>query len=549
MIEDNEKCENKIEESEDFEKIRKLADSLSEISEAEVSKGSDDLDIFSEEELSDKKEGVEEAGLSEMEQEGISESDISYKNESVSEALEETKDYPSVEKLRGNGAGLMVGASLAVFAGICAVGAFAARPVYSESEKRTLAKKPEFTMMGAMNGSYFKEVDKWFSDTFPFKEDLLGVESKLESLYGAGGESYYSNNSDVVEDTVPETAETLAPIVDLETIAEEPEETEDVYQSLVETNADGTLKVDTEPKEKVEVTGEQAGNIYVSGNKAYEIFYYNQGGSVKYASVLNTVKAMLPDTDIYDILVPNSFGVELDPSLQEELGSGNMQDAFNYIFSMMDPGIHRISAFDTLYAHRDEYIFFGTDHHWTGLGAYYTYREFCREKGITPHELTDFQHVGYDGFYGTFYFATNRNESLKANPDHIDAWIPNGTNEITVVDENGQSFKANVINDVTESNAGRKYNCFIKGDNPITTIRNPEIKDGSSCVVIKESYGNAFVPFLVDHYENVYVVDYRYYKDNLTQFISDNKIKDVIFVNNVQAITEKVSNEILSIFS
>ena len=60
---------------------------------------------------------------------------------------------------------------------------------------------------------------------------------------------------------------------------------------------------------------------------------------------------------------------------------------------------------------------------------------------------------------------------------------------------------------------------------------------------------NAFVPFLVDHYQNVYVVDYRYYRDNLTQFIIDNRVQDLIFVNNVQAITEKVSNEILSVFS
>ncbi|ETP71586.1 hypothetical protein UYO_2474 [Lachnospiraceae bacterium JC7] len=549
MIEENEKNENRIEESEDFEIIRKLADSLAGTGVKNESQDSCDEDASSGKNADDKQGESEETGDTQAETGSVQKMDTSDTEEKDIRVQEEIKTDSSEEKIRSGGAGFMAGASLAVFAGIFAVGAFAARPVYSESEKRSLAQKPEFSVIGAMNGNYFREVDKWFSDTFPFKEELLSMESKLESFYGAGGESYYSNNSDVVEDTVPEAAETLAPIVELETMAEEPEETVDRYQSLVETNADGTLKVDTEPKEKVEVTGEQAGNIYVSDSKAYEIFYYNQGGSVKYASVLNTVKALLPEANVYDILVPNSFGVELDPSLQEELGSGNMQDVFNYIFSMMDPNIHRISAFDTLYAHRDEYVFFNTDHHWTGLGAYYVYREFCQEKGITPHELSDFQYADYSGFYGTFYFATNRNESLKANPDHVEAWIPMGTNEIVVTDENGNTFNANVINDVSEVNAGRKYNCFIKGDNPFTAIKNPQINDGSSCVIIKESYGNAFVPFLVDHYESVYVIDYRYYKDNLSQFILDNKIKDIIFVNNVQAITERVSNEILSIFS
>ena len=466
-------------------------------------------------------------------------------------------DAPSADgskeySFKSKGAGFILLVSATAFLGIFLVGAFGTRPAYSESEKRALTELPEFNFTGMMNGNYFSGIEKWFSDTFPFKERILGMESRLEAAYGVGGEAYYGNKKDFVEDTIPETAESLAPVVELipkEETEETPEETIDKYHTLVETNEDGTLKVDTEPRETVEITGEQAGNIYVNNNRAYEIFYYNQGGSVKYASVINTIKAMLPECNVYDILVPNSFGVELDQSLQEELGSGNMADAFNYIFSLMDPSVHRISVFDTMSLHKDEYIYFGTDHHWTGLGAYYAYGDFCKEKGITPHELSEYQHVDYPGFYGTFYFATNRNEALKANPDHVEAWIPMGTNDAIIVDENGTEYKSKVINDVSEANAGRKYNCFLNGDNAFTMISNPNITDGSSCVVIKESYGNAFAPFLVDHYQNVYVVDYRYYKDNLRQFILDNKVQDIIFVNNVQAITERVSDEILSVFS
>ncbi len=446
------------------------------------------------------------------------------------------------------GARFMTGVSMGVFTGLFAIGVFSTRPEYSESEKRTLATQPDFRPVAVMNGEYFTDLNKWFSDTFPYRELLLGMESKLEYFYGAGGEAYYGNKIDIVEDTIPETAESLAPIIVTDETGDE-QETSNQYENLVETNADGSLKVDNAPKQTVEITGEQAGNIYVNNNKGYEIFYYNQGGSVKYASVINTVQAKFPDVNVYDILVPNSFGVELDPSLQEELGSGNMPDAFNYIFSLMDPTIHRISVFDTMVEHKDEYIYFNTDHHWTGLGAYYAYRDFCKEKGLTPHELSDYEYVDFSGFYGTFYFATNRSEDLKVNPDHVEAWIPIGTNETIITDEEGKQISAHVINDMTEANAGRKYNCFLNGDNPFTEIHNPNVTDGSSCVVVKESYGNAFVPYLVDHYSDIYVVDYRYYKDNLGHLISDKGIQDVIFINNVQAITEKVSGEILSIFS
>lgn len=104
----------------------------------------------------------------------------------------------------------------------------------------------------------------------------------------------------------------------------------------------GKLVVPTGPIESVAVTGEQAGSIYVENHKGYEIYYYNQSGAEQYASMLNTVRSVLPDNvTIYDLLAPTSFAVELDKNLQEELGSSNMADAFNYIYSMMDPKIKR----------------------------------------------------------------------------------------------------------------------------------------------------------------------------------------------------------------
>ena len=81
--------------------------------------------------------------------------------------------------------------------------------------------------------------------------------------------------------------------------------------------------------------------------------------------------------------------------------------------------------------------------------------------------------------------------------------------------------------------AGAKYNCFIAGDNPLSEIHNPNISDGSSIVVVKESYGNAFIPFLVDSYEYVYVIDYRYWSGDLADFVIDNGIDDVLFLNVV----------------
>jgi hypothetical protein len=324
----------------------------------------------------------------------------------------------------------------------------------------------------------------------------------------------------------------------------------ETYGNLVETDAEGKLVVPTGPIESVAVTGEQAGSIYVENHKGYEIYYYNQSGAEQYASMLNTVRSVLPDNvTIYDLLAPTSFAVELDKNLQEELGSSNMADAFNYIYSMMDPKIKKISVYDILRAHKNDYIYYNTDHHWTGLGAYYAYTAFCKAKGITPHKLSDYTKMSYSGFLGTFYFSTNRSAALRSNPDTVEAYKPIGTNDAKILMKNGETIDAHVINDASVMNPGNRYNAFIFGDNPLTTIDNPQITDGSACLLIKESYGNAFAPYLVDHYAHVYVVDYRYYKDSLASLIKDKGITDVIFVNNAMAISEKNSKTMMKLFS
>ena len=57
--------------------------------------------------------------------------------------------------------------------------------------------------------------------------------------------------------------------------------------------------------------------------------------------------------------------------------------------------------------------------------------------------------------------------------------------------------------------------------------------NGETCIVIKESYGNAFVPFLIPHYSTIYVIDPRHYDGTLSEFTSDKEINDVIFIANI----------------
>ena len=90
-----------------------------------------------------------------------------------------------------------------------------------------------------------------------------------------------------------------------------------------------------------------------------------------------------------------------------------------------------------------------------------------------------------------------------------------------------------MIQDGTDYDKENLYLIFIAGDQPYEEITNKDLNDGSACVVVKESFGNAFVPFLVNHYQHIYVVDYRYYKGNIAALAKEKGATDVIMLNNI----------------
>lgn len=444
----------------------------------------------------------------------------------------------NAKKARRKWSRILVQVFVILFAALFVLGlCLPLRPRESDLEKRELAKFPAFSFAALWDGSFFEDVSTWFADTFPFREQLLSAEAGVESLYGLRGEEIYGKTGQVADEipTASDTAPTVTPAPVITTTPEPAGDPEDLPEDL--------------PDASIHNTPEVAGTIYVADNRGFEIYYFNHGGADAYASMINTVKSKVgSQVNVYSLLAPTNFGVCLDENVQSSLGGSSQKDAFNYIYGMLDPSVRQVPVYDELVRHNAEYLYYNTDHHWTALGAYYAYRQFAQVKGITPHELSDYTEQVYPGFLGTFYSYSNQSEALKNNPDTVYAYVPIGTNDATLTNVNGETVNWNIVNDVSEYGAGQKYNCFIGGDNPYTEINNPSITDGSSCVIIKESYGNAFVPFLVDHYQTVYVIDYRYYQGNLTQFIQEKGVDDLLFLNNADALSERNSETMLGLF-
>ena len=283
----------------------------------------------------------------------------------------------------------------------------------------------------------------------------------------------------------------------------------------------------------------QSGGVYVVGSAGYEMYNYVGSLAEKYQSTVNAVADSLSGvSQVYAMAIPLSSGITLPDELFSDIPGSDQAQAEKDILAGMGQNVKTIPLHDVMMSHRTEYIYFRTDHHWTALGAYYAYVQFCTAKGITPHNLSDYEVSQFPGFLGSFYNDGGKPDAMKNDPDTVNAYHPvSATASMKYGDnENSTLTGGQVIFDESTASASPKYGTFIMGDNPFTVIENPEVSNGESCIVVKESFGNAFVPFLVDHYQTVYVVDYRYYSGSVTQLARDKGVKDVLFVNNLSAI-------------
>ena len=193
-----------------------------------------------------------------------------------------------------------------------------------------------------------------------------------------------------------------------------------------------------------------------------------------------------------------------------------------------------VNIYNALKKHKDEYIYFNTDHHWTALGAYYAYCEFAKEAGFEPIDIKDYEAKRKENFLGTFY-ASAKDPALAENPDYVEYYSVGADSKAWLYKNSIEEEPAFTTVYAEYAEGVNSYGVFLHGDNPLMKIENPENTSGKKAVVVKESYGNAFAPFLIPHYSELYVVDLRYFNNNLINFVNENEINDVVFINNVFA--------------
>ncbi len=277
------------------------------------------------------------------------------------------------------------------------------------------------------------------------------------------------------------------------------------------------------------LSGKEENRNILFGKDGYLIENSSAHSEVNLNSNMQAINA-LAQVDRYNVkvaIVPTAYEIHRD-----KLPRFAYTNAYEKLQNRLQKGLQKgIAIADTapaLKKHSDEYLYYRSDHHQTALGSFYTYTALAKTLGFEPYPITDFtvEEMATD-FCGTCYstsgFARTENDTIYkyslAIPPKYKVSFPLDKQEMDSL-YNEKMLK------------GRdKYAFYLDGNHAITQIKSDAVEN-RRLAIIKDSYAHSIVPFLANHYSDIYMIDLRYYNEDVFKYLYDNNIKDVLILYN-----------------
>ncbi len=281
-----------------------------------------------------------------------------------------------------------------------------------------------------------------------------------------------------------------------------------------------------------------------SGSNILENIYFCQGGYL-----VNAPKALNEKTVSNNISRFENFSKEINlpakmiivPSpgyvMESILPDKATSYCDDYIFSLAESTLSHTELVDLRDSFKSSFekgdsLYYKTDHHLTSPGCYALYSEFMKSKDLRPREKDTFQVEICENFCGTTrassgYFLTKG--------DKIELW--HSGEKLCVSVSNGKEYEKTQNDFFFREHLEKddKYPVFADGNHALTKIENTE-KKGKNLLIIKDSYAHCVANFLACEYQNIYMIDLRYYRFPVSEFISENEIDELLFIYGADAI-------------
>lgn len=339
---------------------------------------------------------------------------------------------------------------------------------FSENENRLLAQRPKLAIETVLSGKFAKAYEEYVTDQFVGRDAFITVKTYGDILLG---------KKDIKGIYLGKDGYLLTKQLP-DSFTEKEEEKrlmllENLAQYCDKRQGEGTFRVLLAPT---------SDNVLKDKLPAFAPVYDQ-------SVFLNKVKACISDKDYVDV-----------------------QDIMN--------------------RHRDEYIYYRTDHHWTTLGAYYAYEEWAESMGFSPIPQEEFTIRMVSGsFLGTLHSKLN----IWVKPDEMYVYEPKDDVEYQVYYDLSKTPHTSLYEE-KYLETKNKYGMFLDDNHGLVEI-DTSVGNGKTLLVIKDSYANCFIPFAALHYEKLYVLDLRYYKSKLFDMIEDDM--DVLVLYNVYHFIEE----------
>lgn len=420
-------------------------------------------------------------------------------------------------------AGWNTGVCLVLLFGIAAGMLIFERPTVSMEENRTLAKMPEISVENYLDGELTGGIAEHYNDTVPFRSTFKGWIQNLRSRFGLRSSAVIIGNAPAMQQDQTETettpAETTLPA--LTTAVTE-------YAADLTTVSETTVTEAEEAPAEPAREGELTNNILIVDNRGIMLFGGWETMGENYANILNRYQEQLPDVKMYSMVVPTVCSFYTPEEFQHLITSEKAN--IDYINSVLK-GVIPVDAYGALEKHKDEPIFMRTDHHWSSLGAFYAAEAFSAAARVPFAPISDYERHAKEGYVGTLYGFSN-NIILKNNPEEFFWFTPKANYTTTYYNRSfGGGYEGSLFMDIENTAPVSWYMTYMSGDDHIVKV-DTDMPNGRKLCVIKDSYGNALIPFLTSSFETVYVIDMRYFDLNAISFLREQGITDVLFAMN-----------------
>ncbi len=409
-----------------------------------------------------------------------------------------------------------------IFASFTFVFAFFPRSTFSEIERRELAVFPAYNFDSIRSGDFTRNVSSWFSDSEPFRDELMQLHLAIKDLLSL---KRGSGDDRVAFHTSTEEAEPATPTAEeLEAANRNPHD----YENHLTANA--VAKV---ANAGIIIVGE------VPEVRALMAYGGIPEGGASYAEVANLYKSKFGSgVNVYCMVVPTCVEFYCPEKVKNRIKP--QLPTIKNIYSRLNDSVKAVDVYSVLGAHAAEDIYLRTDHHWSHLGAFYAARKFAEVARVPFRPLNRYRREVIDGFVGTMY-GYSKDISVKRSPEKFVYYTPLDTNYRTVFINFGLDKNFKIVTESAPVEApyfkrykakGMAYSTFMGGDAMIVKVTTGR-HAGRRLAIIKDSFGNALPSFLFGSFDEIHVLDHRYFPHNMVDYVKSNRITDFLFVNNI----------------